>query len=99
MLIAPLGATYCTNKTQNQYMLYYKLSLTYDAIETRTRLGIKKSGKMDKKTALEIVKKYIDFLKDNKFNIQKAYIFGSYAKGNFNEDSDIDLAIVMNNFS
>ena len=26
-------------------------------------------------------------------------LFGSYARGNFNEDSDIDLAIVLNNLS
>ncbi len=37
MLIAPLGATYCINKIQNQYVLYYKLRMTYDAIETRSQ--------------------------------------------------------------
>lgn len=52
---------------------------------------------MDQKTAFETVKKYVNFLKSNKFNIQRAYIFGSYANGNFNDDSDIDLAIVINN--
>lgn len=52
---------------------------------------------MDKRATLKVVKKYITFLRDNKFNIQKAYIFGSYAKGSFHEDSDIDLAIIMSN--
>ena len=52
---------------------------------------------MDKRAALKVVKKFITFLKENKFNIQKAYIFGSYAKGSFHEDSDIDLAIIMSN--
>ena len=52
---------------------------------------------MDKRATLKVVKKYITFLKENKFNIQKAYIFGSYAKGSFHEDSDIDLAIIMSN--
>ena len=52
---------------------------------------------MDKGKAFGIVKEYINFLKDNKYDIQRAYVFGSYAKGNFNEDSDIDLAIVLKN--
>ncbi len=52
---------------------------------------------MDQKTAFQIVKKYIKFLKENKYNIQKAYIFGSFATGKFNEDSDIDLAIIFKN--
>ncbi|MFQ5636598.1 MAG: nucleotidyltransferase domain-containing protein [bacterium] len=52
---------------------------------------------MDKKTALRIVKEYIDFLQKNEFNIQGVYIFGSIAKGHFNEDSDIDLAIIIKN--
>lgn len=50
---------------------------------------------MDQRTAFEIVKKYIDYLKNHHFNIRKAYIFGSYANGKFNEDSDIDLAIIL----
>jgi uncharacterized protein len=54
---------------------------------------------MDQKRAFEIVKEYLAYLKENKYNIQKAYIFGSYAKGNFHEDSDIDLAIVLENLS
>ncbi len=54
---------------------------------------------MDQKAAYKIVKKYINYLKSNKFNVRKAYIFGSYAHGKFNDDSDIDLAIVLNNLS
>jgi len=50
---------------------------------------------MDKESALANAKKYIAFLKKNKFDIQKVYIFGSYAKGTMNNDSDIDLAIVL----
>ena len=50
---------------------------------------------MDKNRAFEIVKKYITFLKNNQFNVHEAYIFGSYANGRFHDDSDIDLAIVL----
>lgn len=50
---------------------------------------------MVEKRTREIVKKYISFLKKNNFNIEKAYLFGSYARGIVNEDSDIDLAVVF----
>ncbi|MCX6583979.1 MAG: nucleotidyltransferase domain-containing protein [Candidatus Aminicenantes bacterium] len=47
--------------------------------------------------ALTNVKKYIECLKKNRFAVQKVYVFGSYAKGNMREDSDIDLAVVLKN--
>ena len=50
---------------------------------------------MDKEAALSIALKYVDYLKQNNFDIVKALLFGSYARGNFNNDSDIDLAIVF----
>ncbi|NCO54458.1 MAG: nucleotidyltransferase domain-containing protein [Bacteroidetes bacterium CG02_land_8_20_14_3_00_31_25] len=50
---------------------------------------------MDKKEVIEkltiykkIVSKY--------FDIDKVVLFGSYAKGNQNEDSDIDVAVIVN---
>ncbi len=52
---------------------------------------------MDKKSTFKIVKKYINFLKEKKYIVHKAYIFGSYARGNYSEDSDIDLAIILKN--
>ena len=54
---------------------------------------------MDQKTAFNIVKNYVTHLRRNKIAIEKAYIFGSYARGNFNEDSDIDLALILKNLS
>ncbi len=51
---------------------------------------------MEQRAAFDIVKKYINYLRINKFNIQKAYIFGSYASKKFNDNSDIDLAIILN---
>ncbi len=55
--------------------------------------------KMDKTEIFEIVKNYIAFLKKHNFDIIKVYLFGSYIKGKFTEDSDIDLAVIMNNLS
>lgn len=50
---------------------------------------------MDQKSASKIVKKYLYFLKENSINVEKAYIFGSYAKRTYHQDSDIDLAIII----
>ena len=52
---------------------------------------------MDQKTAFELVKRYVHFLAEQDLNVEKAYIFGSYAKGTFREESDIDVAVFMKN--
>lgn len=43
---------------------------------------------------MNIVKKYVDEI-SKKFEIKEVYLFGSYAKGTNNDDSDIDIAIVL----
>ncbi len=52
---------------------------------------------MDKKEALSVVKKYADevikFLSPSKI-----ILYGSYAKGTANINSDIDVAIIFDNF-
>ena len=50
---------------------------------------------MDKKETLKVVKKYIDYLMNNNFYIERVYLFGSYAKGIVDKDSDIDIAVVF----
>lgn len=52
---------------------------------------------MDKKDAINIANRYADAL-DQKFGFIKVILFGSYAKGNFREESDIDIAIVFKDF-
>ena len=44
---------------------------------------------------LKNVKKYIKEISKH-YNIKGVYLFGSYAKGTNNEDSDIDVAIIIN---
>ena len=51
---------------------------------------------MDQGAVIEIVKKYISYLREHEFNVQKAYLFGSYVSGKYHDDSDIDLAIIVN---
>ena len=41
------------------------------------------------------IDKYIEVLKTEGVKIRRIYLYGSYAKGTFNEHSDIDLAIFL----
>lgn len=47
---------------------------------------------------LNNVEKYVREI-SKYYNIQEVYLFGSYAKGTNNEDSDIDVAIIINSDS
>lgn len=53
---------------------------------------------MDKTVALNIAQKYAHAVSVN-FKSIRIILFGSYAKGNFNEDSDIDIALVFKDYS
>lgn len=44
---------------------------------------------------MNVVKKYIEEI-SKKFEVKAVYIFGSYAKGTSHEDSDIDIAVILN---
>ena len=45
-----------------------------------------------------IAERYFLLLKENDILVKDAYLFGSYAKGNSNAWSDIDIAIVSDSF-
>lgn len=49
---------------------------------------------MDKTTVIEIVKQYA-VLVNSKYAADKIVLYGSYAKGNYCEDSDIDVAVLL----
>jgi len=49
---------------------------------------------MDKKEINRKLKKYITLVRKD-FSPKKIILFGSYARGNFTENSDIDIAIVV----
>ena len=53
---------------------------------------------MDKREALRIANQYIDTI-SNKYFILQAFMFGSFAKGTNHRDSDIDIALVVENVS
>jgi uncharacterized protein len=53
---------------------------------------------LNKTDALNIAEKYALAVKA-KFDYSKIYLFGSYVRGNFHEDSDIDIAVVLKDYS
>ena len=52
---------------------------------------------MDKREAINLAQKYAGLVNANHEMI-KMFLFGSYAKGNFNEDSDIDIAVILKDY-
>jgi uncharacterized protein len=52
---------------------------------------------MVKRNALEIAEEYAIAVK-TKYDYIRMILFGSYAKGNFNEDSDIDIAVILKDY-
>jgi predicted nucleotidyltransferase len=50
---------------------------------------------MDKNDAIKKAKVFSELIKSD-FNPSKVFLYGSYANGNWNEDSDIDIAVVVN---
>ena len=53
---------------------------------------------MDKNEVISIVSKY-KLLVSKHFDVENMILFGSYAKGNQKDDSDIDVAIVVNSIT
>ena len=49
---------------------------------------------MGKSQVLEKATEYAELV-SKEFNPQKILLYGSYAKGNWNEDSDIDIAVIV----
>lgn len=49
---------------------------------------------MSKVKIKKIIRKYGENLTKERFSFSNIYLFGSYAKGNYNKESDIDIAIV-----
>ncbi len=56
---------------------------------------------MDKRRAeaIKVVRKYVKELEKNGIKVTRAYLYGSYAYGKPDQDSDIDVIIVSPQFS
>lgn len=53
----------------------------------------------EKNSIIEIVKRYLQKVRNAGIRVQKAYLYGSYAEGKNQKDSDIDIAIVSPDFT
>lgn len=49
---------------------------------------------MDKREAISIARKYKDLVAEH-LPLKALYLFGSYSKGGYTEESDIDIAVVV----
>ena len=53
---------------------------------------------LDKETVIKAVEQYANLVAEE-FSPEAVVLYGSYAKGNHHDDSDIDVAIIFNGFS
>ncbi len=53
---------------------------------------------MAKKKVINIIKKYLDYLEKDGIKVDKAILFGSYAKNKYQSESDIDVLIISKSF-
>lgn len=53
---------------------------------------------MSTNEAKKIAKIYADFLKENRFNFSRVFLFGSHAKGTARKWSDIDVCVISDKF-
>jgi uncharacterized protein len=54
---------------------------------------------MDKKSVLNIVDRLKNLLEQKEIKVAKIILYGSYAKGNYTENSDIDLIVLSEDFA
>ncbi|GHT21886.1 hypothetical protein FACS189430_02750 [Bacteroidia bacterium] len=52
---------------------------------------------MDKREAINVAQQYAQAVRTH-YGTGKVFLFGSYAKGNYHEDSDIDLAVIFGDY-
>jgi len=53
---------------------------------------------MARSEVIDLLKKYILILNSEGINVSKAFLFGSYSTDTANENSDIDVMIVSDNY-
>jgi predicted nucleotidyltransferase len=54
---------------------------------------------LTQKSAIDLVKNFVSDLINSGINLKEAFIFGSYSKNLQNEYSDIDVALIAEDFS
>lgn len=51
---------------------------------------------MDQKQAFEVAREYAQVVLNNVEDVNKIVLYGSYARGTMHEESDIDIAVIIN---
>jgi len=51
------------------------------------------AARKTEKLIQDIISRYIKLLQEHKIPVWRLYLYGSYAKGTYDKDSDIDLAV------
>lgn len=52
---------------------------------------------MDKKEALRVAQAYASLVRE-RYEGSRVFLFGSFSKGNFHQESDIDIAVVLDDY-
>lgn len=52
---------------------------------------------MAKRKLFKIIKDYIALIESKGYDVSEVYLFGSYAKNKAHPESDIDVAVIINN--
>ena len=66
--------------------------------EATTRNSRPVADKITQSAAVELVRKFVKELQDNGLHLKKVYLFGSYARNEQRQYSDIDVALVADEF-
>ena len=53
---------------------------------------------MVNKSIVKIIRRYLALLAENGINSEKAILFGSYARGDYRQSSDIDILVISKQF-
>ncbi len=54
---------------------------------------------MDKESALKTIQRFKDIIERKNVKISKIILYSSYARGDYKEDSDIDVIIISDDFA
>lgn len=54
---------------------------------------------MDKESALKTIRRFKDIIERKNVKVSKIILFGSYARGNYRDDSDIDVIVISDDFA
>jgi AbiV family abortive infection protein len=82
------------------FCLHLSIEKLCKVLWVRVIYSRKRPKKMStKEGAINYIKNYLKAAKRNNIRIEKAVLFGSYAKSSQRKESDIDLALISNQFT